>query len=261
MHVNEADFHETVRRRAALDSDEAAREVTDATLRILGERLSDGEVDDLAPLLPEGVAASMLDAGEGRSAGFPFDEFVARVAERTGATEADARRQARAVGATLAAAVGEEELHDARSQLQDEYDQLFWAVGAEEFVDRVREEADLGSDDEAREAATATLGVLGERITAGEAEAVAAYLPEEFAGALLEPGTPATDLSVDEFAESVADRAGVEPDVARSYVRAVTAALAESIPDYEYRDVLDQLPDDYAPLLGAIVHPDEGERR
>lgn len=255
--MEEADFHETVRQRGNLDSVDDARRVTQATLGTLGERLSDGEVADIAPLLPDEVADPLLDAGEGGTAGFAFDEFVERVAEQTEETETDAIRHARAVGATLVEAVGREEIHDARSQLPNEYDRLFWAANRRECLDLVRRERAIDSDNDAYEALTATLGALGERLSHGQARDVAAFLPPEFSEAILAAETPATDLSAEEFLERVIDRTGTDSGVARTYVQASTAALAEALPDYEYRNVLDQLPNEYGPLLGATVSRDE----
>jgi uncharacterized protein (DUF2267 family) len=117
------DFFRTVAQRAGIDV-QAARRVTIAVLEMLGERISGGEVDDLADLLPSELAEA-LDRGNRRSNGaarpLSLKQFLGGVAEHAGITPEEAREQARAVLATLREHVGEKELADMRAQLPDEY--------------------------------------------------------------------------------------------------------------------------------------------
>jgi putative intracellular protease/amidase/uncharacterized protein (DUF2267 family) len=99
---------------AGVDGDVAER-ATDATLRTLGERISEGEGRDLARHLPDSLAQVVVQPGDAQS--MPADEFFGRVAEREGADPETAERHAAAVVAALARREGRKELHDMLNQL------------------------------------------------------------------------------------------------------------------------------------------------
>lgn len=167
--MDETEFVTTVRRRANLESDAVAWAITMATLQTLGERLTMGEVDDLAMQLPESLADALREHGQ-VPGDFSFDEFRSRVDDRAN-IEGDSRPTLeRAVGVTFAEAVSDDELDDARAQLPPEYDCLFWMADPEEFLETVRQHTGLTSTAAARDATIATLQVLSERLTKGEAE-------------------------------------------------------------------------------------------
>jgi putative intracellular protease/amidase/uncharacterized protein (DUF2267 family) len=102
---------------AGIEGDEAER-ATEATLRTLGERISEGEGRDLARHLPDSLAQLVVQPGEAQS--FPADEFFRRVAEREGTDPETAARHAAAVVAALARREGRKELHDMLNQLPRE---------------------------------------------------------------------------------------------------------------------------------------------
>jgi putative intracellular protease/amidase/uncharacterized protein (DUF2267 family) len=97
---------------------DVAERATEATLRTLGERISDGEGRDLARHLPDSLAQLIVQPGEAQS--FPADEFLRRVAEREGTDPESAERHAAAVVAALARREGHKELHDMLNQLPRE---------------------------------------------------------------------------------------------------------------------------------------------
>jgi uncharacterized protein (DUF2267 family) len=116
-------FWARVAERAALDAD-GARRATDAVLTTLAERISGGEVDDLISRLPAELHAPLQEGNalsNGVARRMSLDDFVRRIAEREGATPAEAREHARAVFATLREAVGENEFLDISAQLPLEY--------------------------------------------------------------------------------------------------------------------------------------------
>jgi uncharacterized protein (DUF2267 family) len=117
---------------AGIDAD-AARHATVAVLDALGERISDGQVADLAALLPDDLARA-LKRGDARSKGAPrplsLIEFDRRVSDLEGLPPETAREHARAVFAALREAVGEKEFADTVAQLPREYEVLFQASGA-----------------------------------------------------------------------------------------------------------------------------------
>jgi uncharacterized protein (DUF2267 family) len=125
--VSADEFVQRVARRAQLDP-AAARHATDAVLEALGDRISGGQVDDLADQLP-GELYPPLQRGKIRShAGarpLPLAEFVRTIAEREGVPPEAAREHARAVLSTLREAVSDKELSDTLAQLPDDYRALF----------------------------------------------------------------------------------------------------------------------------------------
>jgi uncharacterized protein (DUF2267 family) len=107
----------------------------------------------------------------------------------------------------------------------------------------------LGLDPErAERAIRATLETLAERIDAGEARDLAASLPPPVA-ASLHTNTPAQAFDADEFLRRVAQREGVDLHTAERHVPMVLEALERAVGEKEYRDMIAELPEDYARLL------------
>lgn len=121
--VSADEFTDRVARRAGLDRG-AARRVTEAVLEVLSERISGGQVDDLAQQLPDELYPP-LQHGKIRSHGAarPLSpaEFVRRIAEHEGAPPDDAREHARAVLATLRESVSDKEFADTSARVPDDY--------------------------------------------------------------------------------------------------------------------------------------------
>jgi len=121
-------FIAEVRNLADLTSDEEAQKATSATLETLKERLAGDEPSNLAAQLPPEIASYAEGSGSGES--FSVDEFYDRVAQREGVSRNDAVRHARAVATVVQTAVTGGEVDDVRSQLGDEYKELFGQPGA-----------------------------------------------------------------------------------------------------------------------------------
>lgn len=117
-----------VRILAELDSNEDAEKVIRATLETLKERLAGEEPSDLAAQLPPKIAP-YVDREGGRES-FSAKEFYSRVAQKEGVGVEEAVKHARAVAAVLQTAVTGGELDDVRSQLWDDYKELFGQPGA-----------------------------------------------------------------------------------------------------------------------------------
>ena|SRR5215211_1313020 len=111
-----------------LGSNEDAEAATRATLETLKERLAGNEPSNLAAQLPPEIAPFV--EGEGGREAFSVEEFYDRVAQREGAGRDEAVRHARAVATVLQTAVTGGELDDVRSQLGNEYGELFGHMGA-----------------------------------------------------------------------------------------------------------------------------------
>jgi uncharacterized protein (DUF2267 family) len=104
---------------------------------------------------------------------------------------------------------------------------------------------------EAERAIESTLRTLGERISGGEAADIAAFLPSEMRGWLVSANEPAEPFDRQEFVRRVADREGVEPEVAEEHVRAVFQMLGFAVAPGELRDMASQLPRGFEDLLEA----------
>lgn len=251
--MHEDEFLETVRQEAAIQSKDAARSISEATLQTVGERITDGQAQDIAPALPDAFADSLVESHPNEADVFSIDEFTERVSERAGIPESDVPKQSRAVVTALSTT--DTELQTVREQLPTEFNVIFEPAGpieTDDFLDTVQQRADVGSTDAARDATHATLQALGERLATGEAKDIALYLPEEFEAPLVESGeSDAVGYSLDEFVQQVAQREDIEPDEARRYAHAVNSTVAETVSDRELDAAKKQLPDPF----GAIFEP------
>ncbi len=121
----------------------------------------------------------------------------------------------------------------------------------EEFVDRVRQLAELDSFSEAERATKATLTTLGDYLAAGgEERELASELPEKLAEYLYrKPPDRAASPSLDDFLEEVGKREGVNSDDARAHAHTVVMVLEEAVSDKEMEDVRQQLTGEFDPLF------------
>ncbi|GAB6879975.1 hypothetical protein JCM17823_22490 [Halorubrum gandharaense] len=251
--MSERQFRDLVVRAAPFDDEEHAEAVTTATLRRLSKNLSEGEASDLADRLPGPYAAAVLDVEDRNRSPEPLGEFVDAVSEEEELGD-QPRATLRSVFAAVVEYTGPAEVANAADQLPPEYGAIIAdeAVPVQEtFTDAVREETGLGG--EMLDATRATLHVLGQRITRGEAEDVAAYLHGDAADWLLDADhDDAGDFGIDEFLDRVAARAEVTEEGARAYVEEVTFVLSLVVPDRELQRVRDQLPDEYREIVAFV---------
>jgi uncharacterized protein (DUF2267 family) len=248
-------FIDRVAREAAIDRDAAERAVR-ATLQTLGERIDRNEARQLAGELPPEIAPWLATTTPAER--FDADEFLRRVAQRTGGDLAAARRQTAAVLDALAAAVSGEEWDDMVAELPQDFAPLLprgpWVdvVDADTFVGLVAQRAGLDAD-RARQATEAVLETLAERIAGGEVDDLMQRLPTELHPPLergrAATGGQATKLKLDAFVHRVAEREGVGDLEAAQHARAVFGVLRETVGDDELLDVTAQLPDDYVRAL------------
>jgi uncharacterized protein (DUF2267 family) len=129
----------------------------------------------------------------------------------------------------------------------------------EEFLAKVVERAGLPRE-QAEALTRATLEVLADRISGGEARDLARELPEPLKEWLRPLDELAKGYGPHSFVRRVRDRAGVTQEVAEAGVRAVIATLREAIRPKEFRDATAQLPKEYEPLLTWEPSPVRGER-
>jgi uncharacterized protein (DUF2267 family) len=255
-----ATFLSTVEQVGGLTRAEAERAI-EATLRTLAERITRGEAEDIAAMLPKELRP-LLTATREEAERFGLDEFYRRVAAREATDRRVAAAHARAVFVALGVAVAPGELRDMAAQLPNEYEPLLRAAGlgrrraTREPYDLVLRVAELSglARDQARKATEAVLETLAVRISAGEVEDLMKELPQHLHPALergLRESRDARRMDVDAFLDHVAEREGVSREEALEHTRAVFAALRELITGKEFSDIAAQLPNEYAPLLAA----------
>lgn len=130
----------------------------------------------------------------------------------------------------------------------DEFDD---AWRHERFITTIQQRAGI-SWAKAEQAAQATLETLAERISSGAARDLARDLPSEVTR-WLEPHGDAQPFDAVEFVRRVAEREGTDPATAEEHARAVFVALARLVRGGEIADLVSELPNDYAPLLGEAT--------
>ena len=256
-------FITTIEQRAGISwagAERAAR----ATLQTLGERISSGQARELAEDLPPELRGWLLDDGV-EAQDFDAGEFLRRVAEREEVDPETAEHHAKAVFIALARLVRGEEIARMAAQLPDGYKALLHetrrrrrdpgapeVIGADMFIARVARRAALGLP-EAHRATEAVLETLAERIAGGEVDDLAEQLPAELRPPLergkARTGGKAQRMSLDEFADRVAEREAIGYEQALDHARAVFATLRETLEDKEFSDLLSELPRGYHEAL------------
>jgi uncharacterized protein (DUF2267 family) len=129
----------------------------------------------------------------------------------------------------------------------------------DQFIQSVTERTGLPR--EAAETLThATLGVLAERLSGGEAEDLQAQMPKGLKEDLAVPKEkPAQSFGAGEFTRRVAERAGIDQPAAQIGAAAVLATIGEAVTPGEFDDVLSQLGREYAALMKtASTAPGDG---
>jgi uncharacterized protein (DUF2267 family) len=129
----------------------------------------------------------------------------------------------------------------------------------QEFVKRVREEAESAAPDEAVATVKAVLGTLGEMLSPTERRHLSAQLPKsmkDYVTAWMErppkeKGRPHR-FGLEEFYQRVAARSDVRYPTAVRRSQAVMKVLQEAVAPGELADVFRELPREYEELLTGI---------
>jgi uncharacterized protein (DUF2267 family) len=108
------------------------------------------------------------------------------------------------------------------------------------FIDKVAEQAGVSADLAAR-LTQATLRTFAERITAGEAEDLAARMPDGLGSYLRGGGEKPANYSFDDFMRLISERA-VDRETAERAACAVLQAMHKAVGDQEFEDAMSQLP-------------------
>ncbi len=121
-------------------------------------------------------------------------------------------------------------------------------MNIKDFTRFVRARARFTSDAAAVKAVEAVLQALGERISIGQAEDLAAALPVDLRHYLRQT-VQAQAMTRSEFLEGVAEREGTDAATAEKHCLAVLSVLGEWVPRAELRDTLEQLPNEMRDLF------------
>jgi uncharacterized protein (DUF2267 family) len=116
------DFISSVQARGGRPRDETVTPVH-ATFRVLAQRLTAGEADDLRAQLPGELPADLIPP-EPEAQPFGLDEFARRVARMARLSQAEAQVGMAAVLATTRDAIEPGEFDDVLSQLGEEFARL-----------------------------------------------------------------------------------------------------------------------------------------
>lgn len=112
--------------RGDFESESAALDAAQATLRTLGERISAGQAEDIAEQLPDELAGPVLTAG-GEAEAFSPSTFVGRVSHREDA-DGETESHVRAVLRTVGDALEKDQWDAVTGQLPPEYRPLCQAT-------------------------------------------------------------------------------------------------------------------------------------
>jgi uncharacterized protein (DUF2267 family) len=122
----------------------------------------------------------------------------------------------------------------------------------DEFMEAVAERAAV-SPDRVAVLVAATLTTLADRLTVDEAHDLASGLPRALRAPLRDRDAGAAEpFGLDEFVRRLGDRAGVDPQRARTGARAVLATVHEAIGGGECHDVLARLPPEFRDLVETV---------
>jgi uncharacterized protein (DUF2267 family) len=121
----------------------------------------------------------------------------------------------------------------------------------DDILDATARRAGLDSQAAAERAVIATMTTLGEHVSKGESQQIAAQLPPEISDAMTSRSTDSPEeFEVDEFVQRVASReGGISEGDAAAHTRAVMATLADAGVRNELQDAREQLPNEFAFLF------------
>ncbi|HEY7103784.1 MAG TPA: DUF2267 domain-containing protein [Mycobacteriales bacterium] len=121
-------------------------------------------------------------------------------------------------------------------------------MNQKEFLESVTVRGRL-SPEQAERLTEVTLTVLADRISAGEAEDLAAQLPKGVRDWLVSKEEPAQKFDLEEFVRRVSERAAVDLDTATRGARAVLSTIRRAVTTGEFEDVLAQLPKEFREFI------------
>ena len=122
-------------------------------------------------------------------------------------------------------------------------------MNQKEFLESVTVRGRL-SPQQAERLTEAALTVLADRISAGEAEDLAAQLPKGVRDWLVSKEEPAQKFDLEEFIRRVSERTAVDLDTATRGAWAVLSTIRRAVTTGEFEDMLAQLPKEFGEFIG-----------
>lgn len=120
-----------------------------------------------------------------------------------------------------------------------------------EFLEQVARQANLSTED-AEALTRATLRVLAERITGGEAKDLAAQLPPDLDGELAGAAEPEQKMSFAEFEQRVQALLPGDTDGVAGGVRVVFSVVSQAVTPGQFDDVVSHLPREFRDALDIV---------
>lgn len=117
-------------------------------------------------------------------------------------------------------------------------------MDTDEVTQLIRERGGFSSAEETRTAVSEVLNVLGSRDLGGEAENLAAQLPQGMGELLVAQGEPAEKFGAEEFFRRVRTNLDISEEQAQHTVRAVLSSVADAVTEGERAKFINSLPND-----------------
>ena len=130
----------------------------------------------------------------------------------------------------------------------------------DEFINRVKQQANLDTENEAVQSTQAVLETLGERLDRKVRESTEANLPNELKSYLQARKENPDKYTITEFYNRVGARAGLQYYDAAERTWNVLDVLKEAIPPTDLKKIEDSLPGEYGALFGKDT-PDKQRPR
>lgn len=124
----------------------------------------------------------------------------------------------------------------------------------DQFIKAVKDSGNFSDRDSAIKATKAVLETMRERLLGDEASNLAAQLPAELGDCLRgREGQMGDNFKIEEFYTRVANRAGVDIEVAAPYARTVMTVLSQAVSPGEFTDVRVNFAKDYDELFVEVA--------
>lgn len=123
-----SEFIQQVKSQIDIDSDEQTKQVAEATLETLGERLSRTEQENLAAQVVDELKDMLLKRTDVHS--YDLEEFYNRVSARADIGYPDAVKGSQAVVNVLTSAVSQGEIDDILTEIDEDFGELFGTESA-----------------------------------------------------------------------------------------------------------------------------------
>ncbi|SFL73814.1 DUF2267 domain-containing protein [Geodermatophilus ruber] len=233
------EFIERVAERAGVSREHAAK-LTEATLKVLADRISGGEDLDLAAMLPDELARHLRRPHQKQPKKYGFDEFVGKVRDRAdGVPRKEIRPGIRAVLLTLREVAGEKEFRDALAQLPHEFEQLLQEEGAPEAASGDQDDRTTASD--AQDDRTTASDTQENRTAASDAQDDRTTASDDQDDRTAASGSPGPRAAQDALVRRTAERAGVSKELATTLTRATLEVLGDRIGAAAAHDLAERL--------------------